>query len=169
MTAPAVDLKPVLSFTESDLRANRDGKLSATQIAKLNKDKRHIALIALPLFATFVLLSTALIYVGQNSQNAIAFVGGFILVLTNALTIGILGREFMRLDSDQRAATVDVLAGEVDRVIKRGRRGDRYLLRIANQDIYVTREILECFEQGARYRLYRTQRSQLLLSAELQS
>lgn len=169
MTAPAVDLKLVLSFTESDLRANRDGKLSANQVAKLNRDKRRIASIALALFAAFVLLSTALIYVGQNSQNVIAFTGGFVLVLTNALTIGILGREFMRLDSDQRASAVDALAGKVDRVIKRGRRGDRYLLRIDNQDVYVTREILECFEQGARYRLYRARRSQLLLSAELES
>ena len=168
MTAPAVDLKPVLKFTESDLNANRGGELSAAQIAKLNRDKRRIALIALALFIIFVLISTALIYIGQNSQDATAFVGGFILVLTNALTIGVLGREFMRLDGDQRTASVEVLAGKVERVIKRGRRGDRYLLRIDNHDVYVNRETLDCFEQGARYRLYRTQRSHLLLSAELQ-
>lgn len=169
MTAPADELKTVLNFTETDLRANRFGTLSATQIAKLNADKRRIALIALVLFVTFVVISTLLIFIGQNTQNATALVAGFVLILTNALTIGILGRELMRLDSDQRTSAVEALSGQVERVIKRGRRGDRYLLRIEDQDVYVTRETLDCFVQGARYRLYRTQRSHLLLSAELQS
>lgn len=167
MKATTGELMLVLKFTDADLHANRNGKLSVTQSAQLKRDKQRIALIGLGLFFVFVLVSTGLIFSGQRSQNDVAFVGGFVLIMANALTVGILGREYMRLDGDQRLGSVDALAGPVERVILRGRRSDRYLLRIEGEDINVNSETLACFEHRARYRIYRTQRAQVLLSAEL--
>ena len=167
MTSSMDELMLVLNFTIADLNANRSGRLGATQMARLKRNKQRVAWIALGLFFAFVTISSVLIFVGQNSQNAAAFFGGFVLILANALTVGIMGREYMRLDSDLRAGTVDALAGNIERVIKRGRRSDSHLLRIEDEEIYVTRETLECFNQNARYRIFRSRRARNLLSAEL--
>jgi len=91
---------------------------------------------------------------------------GGLLTVVNAVMTGSLGRSYMRTASDLRSGGIEVLAGEVERVLRRGRQRDNYLLRIDGVSLYVNRDIFLVFRHEAPYRIYRTRLSRLLLSAE---
>ena len=165
MTTSMGELMTRLRFSQADLRANQSGFLSPTQSTRLSGDLRRILWITSGFFVVLVLIATALIYAGATTRSQIAVVAGFALVLINGLLLGVAGREYMRLSSDLRSGAVEALAGKVERILKRGRAGDRFLLRIGGEDISVDRDLVHCFQHHARYCIYRTQRSKVLLSA----
>lgn len=166
MTGHSGDLMSVLEFSAADLQANRLGLLSEAQAAVIRKDHRSYVLKAMALFFAFVIIATILIFIGQKMQNLITTAAGSGVTLVNALLIGFSGREYMRMGSDIRSGAVDALAGDVERVIRRSRKSDRYILRINDEEIFVTKEIFLCFEHERPYRIYRTRLAKLLLSAE---
>ena len=59
-----------------------------------------------------------------------------------------------------------MLKGEVERVLRRGRGADSYLLRIDGVDLQVSRAVFIGFEHEAAYQVYRTVHAGMLLSAE---
>lgn len=166
MTASADSLRAALNFTESDLRANRRGQLTIEQVKRLRRDQRRSALIGALVFSALVFASTALIFAGQTRNNPIMFLAGLGLILVNALMIGHIGRDIMRISSDLRSNGVEALAGNVERVIRRGRQRDSYLLKIADQTLHVTKDVFLQFNHLTPYRIYRTRLTRILLSAE---
>ena len=166
MTAPADGLRAALNFTENDLRANRQGQLTIAQIKRLRRNQRRSALVGALVFSALVFASTALIFAGQRENNAIILLAGLGLTLVNALMVGHIGRDFMRINSDLRSNDVEVLAGNVERVLRRGRQRDSYLLKVADQTLYVSKDIFMQFDHLAPYRIYRTSLARILLSAE---
>ena len=159
-------LMQALRFSEADLDANRAGQLSPAQLERMHEARRRQMVIAALIFLSLVLLATGFIYGGQRSQNQILAVAGWLLIVINAILVGSAGRAFMRYASDMRAGNVEALAGDVERVLRRGRQGDAYLIRIRGQSLRVTREVFLSFQHEAPYRVYRTVREGLLLSAE---
>ena len=155
-----------MRFDEADLQANRQGELSPTQVERVKRARRRQSIIAGVLFFALVLIATALIYAGQRNQNQILVSTGLLLIAVNAILVGVMGRAFMRLGSDLRAGNVEALAGDVERVLRRGRQGDNYLIRIGGASLPVTRDIFQGFRHEAPYRIYRTAHARLLLSAE---
>ncbi len=166
MTASAEGLRAALNFTESDLRANRQGQLAIEQVKRLRRDQRRSGLIGALVFSALVFASTALIFAGQTENNAIMLLAGLGLILVNALMIGHIGRGIMRMNSDLRSNGVETLAGNVERVLRRGRQRDSYLLKVADQTLYVTKDIFLQFDHLKPYRIYRTGLTRVLLSAE---
>ncbi|MCY4147737.1 MAG: hypothetical protein OXE95_08615 [Chloroflexi bacterium] len=166
MTEAASALMAALQFTGSDLAANQQGRLSLAQAARIQQARRRQLLLAALLFFSFVLGATILLFAGQRAGNAILTVAGGALIVMNALLVGLVGRGSMRVGSDLRANSVEALAGEVERVLRRGPQGDRYLLRINGDDLRVTRDVFQGFRHERLYRIYRTKGSRLLLSAE---
>lgn len=155
-----------MNFTPADLKANRQGRLSPTQALRVKAMRRRQALMAAILFLTLALAATALIFTGQQNQNFILSAAGGLLTVANALMMGGLGRSYMRASGDLRAGGVETLAGEVERVLRRGRQRDNYLLRIDGLSLHVTQDIFLGFKHKTTYRIYRTRLSGLLLSAE---
>ncbi|MCY4537698.1 MAG: hypothetical protein OXE52_05635 [Chloroflexi bacterium] len=94
------------------------------------------------------------------------FLAGLGLILVNALMIGHIGRDIMRISSDLRSNGVEALAGNVERVIRRGRQRDSYVLKIADQTLHVTKDVFLQFDHLRPYRIYRTRLTRILLSAE---
>lgn len=166
MTASADGLRAALHFTDQDLAANRLGKLTSMQAQRLRRQQRRSALFGGLAFVTLALAATALIFAGQQASSAIMLLAGMGITLVNALIVGHLGRAFMRVDSDLRSNGVEALAGEVQRVLRRGRQRDNYLLQVAGQRLYVSQDIFLQFDHQRRYRIYRTRLSRILLSAE---
>jgi hypothetical protein len=80
--------------------------------------------------------------------------------------MGILGRSYMRTTADLRDGGVEMLEGKLERIVKRGKQGDNYMVRIDQAEIYVTKEIFLQLKHEKPYRLYRTRLSGVLLSAE---
>lgn len=166
MTARAAALMAAMKFSETDLQANRQGQLSRRQIARIKAMRRRHILMAGVLFLVMALAATLLIFFGQRSQNTILSAAGGLLTVVNALAMGGLGRACIRTGGDLRTGSVEALVGEVERVLRRGRQGDNYLLRIDGASLVVTKDIFLGFQHEAPYRIYRTRLSRLLLSAE---
>ncbi|MCY3780118.1 MAG: hypothetical protein OXG78_07415 [Chloroflexi bacterium] len=159
-------LMRAMRFNEADLQANRLGELSRAQVERMKRSQRRQCAIAAMLFFTLVILATGLIYAGQRNQNQILDLAGLALIVVNSILLGVMGRAFMRLGSDLRAGSIEVLAGDVERVLRRGRQGDNYLIRIGGSSLHVTREVFLSFRHEASYRIYRSAHARLLLSAE---
>ncbi len=159
-------LMRAMSFDELDLLANRQGDLSRRQSERMKRRRRRQTALAAVFFLALVVLATILMYIGQDSGNIILEMAGGILIALNAVMVGIMGRAYMRLGGDLRAGSVEALSGKVERVLRRGRQGDSYLIRIDGCKLPVTREVFTSFRHEARYRIYRTANARLLLSAE---
>ena len=166
MTKSAAALMAALNFSEADLQANRQGQLGPAQTARIKAMRRRHVLMAAGLFLALALAATLLIFFGQRNQNAILSAAGGLLTVVNALVVGGLGRAWMRTAGDLRAGGVETLAGEVERVLRRGPQGNSCLLRIDGISLYVTQDVFLSFRHEAPYRIYRTRRAGLLLSAE---
>lgn len=155
-----------MGFTQADLEANRAGNLSESQAARLKAMRRRNSLIGTGLFFLFVFIATLLIFLGQMNQNAILSAIGGLLTVLNAVMIGMFARSYLRLSADLNDGNVQILSGQLERILRRGRQGDSYLLRINAVSIYVSKDIFLQFKHEASYHLYRTAHSHLLLSAE---
>lgn len=159
-------LKSALDFNEADLAANRRGALSASQAARLRATRRRQLAAGLLLFASLVIAATTLIYLGQGSGESILGWAGALLILINAVNVGVIARGYMRVGGDLRPGSVEVLAGEVERVLRRGRQADNYLIRIDGASLVVSKDVFLGFRHEAPYRIYRSVHARLMLSAE---
>ena len=159
-------LMAAIRFSEADLEQNRRGALSSAQMARIKSARQRQLVIALLLFVSLVMVATGLIYLGQRNSNQILALAGAALILINAATVGMMGRGYMRVGGDLRPGNIEVLAGEVERVLRRGRQRDNYLIRIDGASLYVSKDVFRGFKHEASYRVYRTVHSGLLLSAE---
>lgn len=159
-------LPAALGFTSADLDANRLGKLSQAQIELMTTKRHRNSLVAAVSFIAMVLGATILFYMGQLSHSTILFGAGAMLSIINAIMVGRAGRAFMQVGGDLRVGQVEMLAGEVERVLRRGRALDNYLLRIDGAEFFVTRDVFVGFRHEAPYRIYRASYSGQLLSAE---
>ncbi len=159
-------LMKALHFTDADLRENRTGNLSLAQMAGIRAKRRRYSGAAAIGFVTLVIAATMLIFLGQRNGNLILQAAGMLLVLINAILVGFTGRAYMRVAGDLRTGKVETLKGEVERVLRRGRGGESYLLRIDGVDLQVSRSVFIGFEHEAPYQVYRTAHAGLLLSAE---
>lgn len=166
MTEAASSLMAALQFTRSDLAANQQGKLSPAQAARIQRARRRQLLGAALLFFCFVNGATMMLFAGQREGNPILSGAGGALIVMNALLVGLVGRGSMRVSSDLRAGSVEALAGEVERVLRKGPQGEMYLLRIAGADLRVSKEVFLGFRHERSYRIYRSKGSRMLLSAE---
>lgn len=166
MMARTTALMAAMRFTEADLEANRKGDLSSAQMQRMASMRRRHTLVAAALFLALVISATALIYAGQINDNRILSLAGISLILANAALVGMIARSYMRMGSDLRAGNVEVLKGEVLRVLRRGGSGASYLLRVDGAELDVNREVFQGFQHESPYRIYRTRHAGLLLSAE---
>lgn len=167
MSAEANALGAALGFSSDDLEANRRGQLSRAQLERLKATRQRNALVAALVFCCLVLGATMLFYLGQFNRSLILHGAGALLTLINAAMIARAGRAAMRLGGDLRAGEVEALVGDVERVLRRGRAADNYVLRVEGVDLMVSRAVFVAFQHLAAYRIYRAVYSRVIVSAEL--
>jgi hypothetical protein len=156
----------VMGFTSADLDANRQGNLSQFQADNLKRTRQRNTIIGAGLFFVIVIVATFFIFFGQQNENPILSAMGGLLTVVNAIMVGMVGRSYLRTNADLRDGNVEVLEGELERIVRPGRQQDNYLLRIDGTSITVTKEIFIQFRHETPYRIYRTRLSGMLLSAE---
>lgn len=166
---PMPTLSPLMGamdFTQDDLDANRQGSLSSSQAENLKHTRQRNALIATAIFFVLVIVATSLLFFGQQNQSTILSVVGGLITVVNAVMVGMVGRSYLRTSADLRDGSVEVLQGQLERIVRPGRQQDNYVLQIDGERFFVTKEIFIHFRHEAAYRIYRTRWSKVLLSAE---
>jgi len=159
-------LMAALGFDAEDLQANREGQLSSRQVARLRQvQRRQVALAAL-VFLVFVVAATIFLYAGQGQGSQILALAGAALLALNAIFLGAAARSIMRLERDMRAGGVEALAGIAERVLRRGRHSDQFVIRIGGASLQVSRAVFQSFRHECAYRIYRSAGAGTLLSAE---
>lgn len=155
-----------MRFDEADLAANRAGKLSAAQQNRLRQMQQRTLLIGGVLFFFFTLIATTLLFAGANNAAPILSLIGALVVVCNAISIGMFGRQWMRLAADLRRGTVVAVQGPLERVIRPMGRTANYVLRIEKIHFPVSKDVFKNFRHEQGYILYSAPYAHVLLSAE---
>lgn len=162
----ASDLMPALQFTDDDLSANRDGQLGANQRARLQSLQTRAILIGTAGFFGFAFIATIFLFFGsENGLMIMTFIGIFI-TFCNAIFVGMFARQYMRLRADLNGGDIDIISGEMERVIKPDGRMNNFVLRVNEEEFYVKKDLFRLFRHEVNYRLYRSVHSRVLLAAE---
>lgn len=161
-------LAQAIGFSDADLSANRDGKLSEAQLFALQKRRSRVIYIGLGAFGVLTILATLFLFMGSKPDNSgILSLIGVGLSVCNALVIGIFFRAWLRLNGDITVGRVLAVSGKLERVLKPlNRRVMNYMIRIDSVEMYVNKEVFIAFEHEATYTLYRTPYNRTLVSAE---
>ncbi|MEL6405513.1 MAG: hypothetical protein AAFR81_14180 [Chloroflexota bacterium] len=163
---PAEAIMQPLGFDQDDLSANREGKLSERQQDELRRLQTRTLLIGAGGFMGFALVATIFLFFGSGDALwLLTFLGIFVTIL-NALFVGMLARQWMRLRADMDSGTITTLEGELERVVLPDRRANNLILRIEGEDFHVKKTVFQQFRHEVAYRVYRTTHSRVLLSAE---
>lgn len=167
ITLSNTKLKAHLGFSPDDLAANRAGRLSDVQKARLYRDRQRLALINAGIIVTAILLATLAIFFGLRGRSAILIVIGIGVTLCNAALVGILTRAYLRLSFDLNTAQVEILRGAAAHTVRIiARRTTVYLVQIGAVRLQVDKALFESFATDAPYHVYRTPRSGIILAAE---
>lgn len=159
-------LKTALKFTSDDLAANREGRISAAQVARLKRDRRRAALIGAAILVVVVLLATTALFIGQMNQTPVLTLIGVAITICGAVASGMIVRNWYRLTGDIERGTVQTLDGMVQHTVRVAGRSATYVLKVGNDEIVVPKAVFLSLQNGAHYRFYRTPVAKALLSAE---
>lgn len=117
---PAVDtLMQALQFTKDDLNANREGQLGDSQRVRLQSLQTRAILVGIAGFFGFSLLATIFLFFGSENGFLIMTLIGIFLTLCNAIFVGMFARQYMRLRADLDNGQIEIISGEMERVVKR--------------------------------------------------
>ncbi len=155
-------LMPLLQFDHSDLQANRDGTLGENQRYRLQRLQRRALLIGLAGFFGFALVATTLLFFGQG----ILVLLGIFVTMINALFAGMMARQWLRLGADLQYGDVEAISGELERVVNMSGRMNNFLIRVADEEFYLTKDLFLQFQHEVPYTLYRAPHSRVLLAGE---
>lgn len=157
-----------LRFNDADLTANRTRKLSEMQDYTLRIRRRRAILIGLSLLLGMAFLASLLIFFGGRSEGSgiLTFIGIGVTICAAAIG-GTFARHWLRLGADLNAERIHIASGELERVIKPiNRRVVNYMIRVGEDEVFVSKEAFELFEHGRTYNLYRAPYTGTLLSIE---
>lgn len=160
------ELMTRLRFTAADLAANQAGELSEEQETRLQRSQTRLLSIGAVSFIGAVFLATLFLFLGQKNQTLVLTMIGVLLTLVNALWVGTVARQWLRLGADLRAQRVEVIDGILERVLRPTRYGQNYLVRLSGQEFAIDKDTFKAFVHEEPYRFYRTPHTHTLLSVE---
>ena len=166
-STPSAPLMDALKFTSEDLAANREGRLSESQRARLRAARRRTVLIGIATVLGVVLLATIALYLGQINRTVVLSFVGVALTICGAAVSGVLVRNWYRLTTDLDRNTVETLAGTVEHTVRVSGQLANYILRIDGRELNVSKPVFLSLKNGGQYRLYRTPTAQVLLAGEM--
>lgn len=157
-----------LRFNPDDLLANRNGQLSEMQQYELRVRRRRSILVGLFFVIVVAFIATLLIFMGsQEGGSPILSLIGIGLTICSAALMGNFARYWFRLTADIRTTQIHSTTGELERIIKPvTRRVLNYMVRVGEDEVFVSKEAFELFEHQQVYTLYRAPYTGTLLSVE---
>jgi hypothetical protein len=178
-TTPPEQLARVLAFTPDDLHANRGGRLSAAQAARLRGQRTRSLWIALAVVLGMALVATTLLYGGRHAgtgdtPSPILTVLGIAVMLLNAVIVAIFAQHWRRqthalalAQSDNAVRRVHGTPTLTVRVV--AKRAALYVVQIGETELSVAREVFEAFRAKQAYTVYLLNYTGALLSAEMEA
>ncbi len=165
---PPSTLAEALEFDDSDLAANRAGRLSDHQRARLRQSWYRGLGISFGLIAFGVLTATAFLFLGWRTQTTVLTLVGITLTFFNAAVVGLLAQAYLRYRGDTQAGTVTKLEGSAARTLKINERARSaaYFVKIGEQELRVNKPVFNAFHDHGVYCIYRAATSKQILSAE---
>ncbi|MDX2162115.1 MAG: hypothetical protein SF162_12375 [bacterium] len=159
-------LHETIPFTDADLYANRDRRLSDGQRARLTRAWNRLAGFGAVAFIAVVLIASWLFFqAGREENGLILSILGGSLTVVNALIVARLAQSRIRLNQDLRGA-VTATHGTVTHTVKVYNRAATYLIEIDGERLLVPKAVFFAFEERAPYVLYRSAATRVLLAAE---
>lgn len=165
-TSLRTDLTDALHFSEDDIAANRDSRLSSGQQVRLRRGFRRTLIAGVVGIILIGLVATMLIFLGQQNNSTVLVIMGIALTVLNAAILGLLVRSRLRLQSDL-AKPVRMQDGIVSRTLRISGRSPTYILKFEGDDLIVNKNTFNAFIDGAVYKLYRTAATKTLIAAEM--
>lgn len=161
-------LAEALQFDESDLAANREGRLSASQLERLRRNWYRGMGINFGLVAFGVLAATIFLFIGWRTEMVVLTLVGITLTFFNAAVVGLLGQTYLQYRGDTKDGSVTKLEGTASRTLKINERARSaaYFVSINGQEIRVNKPVFNAFEDQGVYCVYRAAFSKQVLSAE---
>ncbi len=159
-------LAEALNFSDDDLAANRQGRLSEAQKKRLLRGWRRTLWIVITLVILFGLIATIMIFLGQRNSSPILTVIGVIVTIINATIVGLAAQSYLRTSSDVGAGKIATIDGVVTHTIRVSGRAATYVLKLDAQEIVVPKPVFFAIEDRKSYRFYRAPASKTLLAAE---
>ncbi|MCE2489193.1 MAG: hypothetical protein J4G17_04365 [Anaerolineae bacterium] len=172
-----MDPGEALNFDEAELRANREGRLTAAQRNRVFARRRRLIVVLALLTMLIGLLAASVILgllPGATAEGIVLALGAEALTAGLAFLVWILWQRFRALLAP---GLVHSVSGPVTCYVLRERRTDdiagrpggtrtAYYLRAAGQEFAVSEAALAAIEDGATYRLHYVARPATLLSVE---
>lgn len=161
-------LAEALGFTAEDLAANREGRLSATQRARLQSAWRRSAGVYGVLMIGGILLATILLFAARRTDSPVLNIVGIGVTFINAAVVGLFAQSWLRFRGDTDGRPLQVLTGPATRTLNINPRARMaaYFVTVGGARIRVNKPIFNAFTEHAVYRVYRAPLSHQLLTAE---
>lgn len=161
------ELMQLLQFTPDDLALNRDGQLAERQKLALQRRRQRTLLIMAGIIIAAIIAATLLIFFGQvNASGILVIIGAGVTVCAAAIS-GIFARHVLRISADLQGGKVMAVSGKLERVVKPLNRSvATYILRVGDVEVATSKEVFREFKHEAKYHLYLTPYTRVLLSAE---
>src|SRR5688572_16429231 len=103
------ELMSRLRFTAEDVAANQEGSFSEAQEARLRQQQARLLWIGAAAFFGAVFLATLFLFIGQRNQTLVLTIIGVLLTMVNAIWVGSVARQWLRLSADLRENRVEIL------------------------------------------------------------
>ncbi|MBE2182519.1 MAG: hypothetical protein IAE89_03750 [Anaerolineae bacterium] len=163
-----ISLAEALQFDDGDLGANREGRLSENQRARLRQNWYRGLGISFGLIAFGVVAATVFLFLGWRMETVVLTLVGIALTFFNAAVVGLLAQAYLRYRGDTQAGTVIKLEGSASRTLKINERARSaaYFVKIGGQELRVNKPVFNAFHDHGVYCIYRAVISKQILSAE---
>lgn len=161
------ELMDLLRFSPDDLALNRSGTLSERQMDDLRRKRQRALTICIGFIVAAVILATLMIFFGQVNASPILTIIGIGVTICSAAVTGIFARQILRLTADIDGKKVFTASGKLVRVVKPLNKSvATYILRVGEVEIATSKEVFRLFKHEAKYNLYLTPYTRILISAE---
>lgn len=157
------ELMRALKFNPDDLVENRAGKLSESQLRRLQYGKRTFALIAIVAICLYGFIGAAITSVTQGLVDVIVW------VVAVPICAYMLSVAFDSMSRHNRVLEegVNTTRGSVRcEVIRDGERRPVFLIKLEKLDLIVPGKAYLCFRNGEAYSLYYLPQDKRVVSAE---
>ncbi len=163
-----VTLQEALQFDMADLAANRAGRLSEGQRARLWRNWQRGVVISISMIIFGILAATIFLYIGWRTYTTALTIVGITLTFFNAAVVGLLAQAYLRYRGDTADDAVVRLEGTATRTLRVNERARSaaYFIIIDGQELRVNKPVFNAIEDQGIYCVYRAPLSKQVLSAE---
>jgi hypothetical protein len=160
---PEHALMEAIGFTEDDLEANQEGRLSQEQYRRLARQSRTmmwviilLSLVTLPVSCLFTVA-----HLGMSDTGVFIFVGLMAFGLAVVLTL-----KWGSKNRDYHDATVRSVEGRVGLDVGSSGDASTFIVRVEDQKFKVNKRTFLAFKNGDPYAIYFMPSSKTIISAE---